>query len=361
MRMKSASRILGVAAPLVLAGVVLGQPGKVQPGKVQPGEQKQPPAKSRAEAQDALKAWFDADPRDRDEQARDKVVSRIMVAGPAGLDLLAGWVRRFAETPDPKLRKPAETLVGQVALRWLKMVEESPSRYAGQYQDLARLEPMAGEFYLRLLLDTPQWFSHKRRWLVISPLRDLFPKGPDPETLAQIEIMANNSEVEPEYLRVGLAYALAQWGRRDLIKVKIRALEKQASSGEPELVLLARRDLAKIYYGIRDYAVGAVAYRDFLQAAEAAETVYPVNYYNAACCMCLSGDRRSAMLFLEKCLAINNSARIDSSMRVKRELFEQDPEIKLLIKDPRFAAMLEQAFGERKSSDGASGKDKARR
>jgi tetratricopeptide (TPR) repeat protein len=328
-------------------------PDPVSKSKILTKEQRQ---ERLARAQKALAAWLDLDPRDRDQQKRDKVADKVMAAGIAGLDLLASRTKRVAHTEDPKLIAAVSSIIARLATLWIDKVEKGPTRYAGQYNALLRLQPTVGAFYMRLLLDTPQWFPDTRRWLVIPALRDLYPKGPDRETLEQVEIMAKNAEIEPEYLRVGLAYALAQWGRRDLIKVKIRALEKQAASENEELELLAKRDLAKIYYGIRDYAFGAVAYREFLELAERAEMVYPVNYYNAACCMCLSGDRRSALLYLEKCLAINDDSIVDSSMCVERDLFDTDPEIDLVRKDPRFIAMIEKAFGARKKEP--SGKDK---
>ena len=136
-----------------------------------------------------------------------------------------------------------------------------------------------------------------------------------------------------------------------MIKVKIRALETQARSKDDELALLAKRDLAAIHYAIRDYAFGAVAYRDFLPAAEAAETVYPADYYSAVCCMCLSGDKRSALLYMAKCLALNKSSKIDPSVRLKRELFDIDPEIKLIRRDPVYLKLIEEAFGKRKAPE----------
>jgi hypothetical protein len=43
-------------------------------------------------------------------------------------------------------------------------------------------------------------------------------------------------------------------------------------------------------------------------------------------------------------------------MCVERDLFDTDPEIDLVRKDPRFIAMIEKAFGARKKEP--SGKDK---
>jgi tetratricopeptide (TPR) repeat protein len=176
-------------------------------------------------------------------------------------------------------------------------------------------------------------------------VRDLFPKGPSAHTIDQIEIMAR-TEVEPEGLRVGLSYALAQWGRRDLIKQKLRRLERVAASEDAETATIAQRDIAMIHYAIRDYMPAAVAYREFLRRGEATGfALMPEHYYNTACCYCLIGDQRTALQFIEQSLALNKSAAIDSSMRLKRELFEKDPEIGLARRDPEFRKLLDREFG----------------
>lgn len=341
-----------------VAGQLVAQQGSKTRDKQSSDKQSQERLKK---VRKALDEWLARESRDRDEGTRDEVVAKIMGSGRPGVALLSSRYKKAAQSDDPDLRTANHTIVCHIALRWLEKVEKSPTRFAGQYGDLLQLQPAAGEFYMQLLLNTPQWYPVNRRWVVIPALRDLYPKGPDRDTLDQFEIRAKNVADEPEHLRIGMSYALAQWGRRDLIKIKIRALEKQAESDQEELALAAKRDLAAILYGIRDYAFAAVAYRDFLRAAEAAETVYPVNYYNAACCMCLSGDRRSALGYLEKCLAINNAANVDPSMYVKRELFDIDPEIDLVRGDRRFIEMIDNAFGKRQSKKLRKGQSKAPR
>ena len=112
--------------------------------------------------------------------------------------------------------------------------------------------------------------------------------------------------------------------------------------------------MAQLHYDIRDYSVAAVMHREFIRKAEVADEgdLVPVHYYNAACCMCLSGDRRSALEFLKRCLAFNESSKIDSSMRLKRKLFERDPEIALVRKTKGFEAMLDRAFGKKSKEAG---------
>lgn len=305
--------------------------------------QVQNPALAKATAE--LGKWVATTVKDRDDQALKRVVDAVMKAEKPGLDLLGARMKAADKAADRGRVDAFHTVLCHVGLRWLEKVEKSDMVFAGQYGELARLQPRIGEFFLDLLMETPEWFPIDRRWRVIPAIRDLYPKGPDGETLDQFQRMAEN-EIEPEYLRVGMSYALAQWGRRKLIKDKIAKLQKNADGKNEESALLALRDLAAIYYGIRDYSVAAVRHKEFLRRAEAAEYyIVPVDYYNAACCSCLSGDRRSALDYLDRCFTLNVSPQIDSSMRLKRKLFDRDPEIALVRATPQFAKLMERAFG----------------
>ena len=51
------------------------------------------------------------------------------------------------------------------------------------------------------------------------------------------------------------------------------------------------------------------------------------------------------MAALEKCARMHASPHLDDSLRLKRSLFDTDPEIAVLRKDQRFAGILELAFG----------------
>lgn len=284
-----------------------------------------------------------------DEAHLKQIVAAILAAGPGGLKLFRAQLQAADEAGDRKRRDRLFTAVGHIGFGWIGKVQKSGMVFAGQYDELKALMPHIGEFYLRLLLDTPEWFPITDRWKVVPAVRDLYPKGPDKDTIEQVQTMAQN-EVEPEHLRVRLAYALAQWGHRELIKERLRQLEKVATGDDADAAVLAMRDLAAIHYGIRDYTVAALAHRDFLRRAEAREfALVPEYYYNTACCYCLIGDRRTAIQFIEKALKLNNSANIDSSVRLKRSLFENDPESKLARQDPRYRKLLDAAFGPKKS------------
>lgn len=297
-----------------------------------------------ARAKVALSDWVAA--KDKSETLVGKTVSRVIAAKRPGLRLLATMLKESEGGTDKKRIQALDSVLCHVALRWFDKVEKSKMLYAGQYDDLMILQPRVGEFYLGLLLDTPDWFPVNHRGKAVPALRDLFPKGPDKESLEGIEAIANNKDEEPGALRLALAYALAQWGNRKLIKSEINALEQKVNGDEEDVAVLALRDLAQIYYGIRDYGIAAVMYKEFLLRAEKADSyLVPVYYYNAACCMSLSGDRRSALDYLKRSLRLNKSDRIDSSMRLERSLFEKDPEIALVRRSKGFVELLDQEFG----------------
>lgn len=303
------------------------------------------PDRRLAAAVDAMEKWLTSSEGDR-ELTGKSTLDRVMAAEGAGLKWLAAQLRTSS---DPKRTDRLLDLVGHVGRRWLKKIEKSEMIHAGQYDELKVLMPEIGAFYFTLLLRTPEWFPYNERVRVIAPLRDLFPKGPDGRVMDQVLAMAENRAEEPEDLRTGLANALAQWGNRKLLKAKIRAMEIQARSEDEEVAILGLRRLGEIYYDIREYATAAVTKRDSIRKAEAVGgyDLLPVHYYNTACCLCLSGDRRSALIYLERCLALNSSPKIDSSVRLKRELFERDPEIAMARKTKGFEAMLDLAFGKK--------------
>lgn len=307
----------------------------------------QVPAAKVAVAKAAFETWAKGSVEDREATIKG-TVKKLMAAGNPGLAWLSQALRK---SDDNKRTDRLLVMVEQVAHRWLIKVEKSEMVYAGQFDDLKVLMPEIGDFYLRLLTKTPQWFPYNERVKVVAPIRDLYPKGPDKIRREAILDMAQDDE-EPQSLKVLLAQALAQWGDRKLIKKKLQALQVKARDKDEETAILGLAELAQTYYDIRDYQTAAISHREHITKAEKADYyLAPVNYYNAACCMCLSGDKRSAWDYLLKCLELNDSPRIDSSMRLKRKLFDGDPEIRLLRKDKRFKPLLDKAFADQGAED----------
>lgn len=305
------------------------------------------------QARQALDDWLTLDVRDRDEHRLKRLLPKLLRAGEPLVQDLGARLQRARRAEDTGPYRALTSVCSHLGLAWLGRVKDSEMVYAGQYEVLRPLMPEVGEFYLGLLTDTPQWFPITRRHEVVAPLRDLYPKGPGPVALDRIETIALDVQIEPRHLREQLGLALAQWGNRKLVKDRLRELEREARSKDSEEALIALRKLAYTNYGIRDYAVAAVNFQDLVDKAEREDyRRVPTDYYNGACCMALSGNLRGGMKLLERCLAYNFSDAFDSSLRLKRELFEKDPEIRALRRDPGFTKLLDKAFAK---DDEASG------
>ena len=273
------------------------------------------------------------------------MVEAVAEVGAKAMRHLALQAARAREGTDRAKARALDSVICHVALHWLERVKKSKMVYAGQYSALEQLQPMVGEFYLMLVIDTPQWFPDNRRIEVVPAIRDLYPKSPGDGVQEQIKQLAKNEDIEPFSLRTTLKYALAQWGDRSLVKDHIHKLTQEARSQDAETSMLALKALADVYYQMRDYLTAARMHSEFLTKAEA-EDYYrvPADYYNAACCMSLSGNVISALDLLDRCLKLNNSQRVDESVKLRRDLFDNDPEIRAVRKTKRFRVLVSAAF-----------------
>ncbi len=315
-----------------------------------------------------LARWLDE--RQRSESLCTEVVQAVANAGSEAMQILAREAAKAREGTDRARARALDSIICHLGLHWLERVKQSGMIYAGQFSVLTQLQPTVGEFYLTLVIDTPQWFPDNRRVEVIPAIRDLYPKSPGEAAQERLKQIASNDEIEPLSLRTSLKYALAQWGDRSLVKDHIHRLTQEAQSQDAETSMLALKALASTYYQMRDYLTAARMHNEFLTKAEA-EDYYraPVDYYNAACCMSLSGNLNSALDLLDRCLKRNNSDRVDESVKLGRRLFENDPELRAVRKTKRFRELLSAAFPDvnkdRKraghdSNDDNKGKDKDR-
>jgi tetratricopeptide (TPR) repeat protein len=290
-----------------------------------------------------LERWLDKE--QRSESLRSEVVEAIAAVGARAMRHLAGEAARARDGEDRSRARALDSVICHVGLHWLDRVKKSKMIYAGQYSPLAELQPTVGDFYLMLVINTPQWFPDNRRIEVVPAIRDLYPKSPGDAVQEQIKQIARNEDIEPLNLRAALKYALAQWGDRSLVKERINELTREAQSQDSETSMLALKALADVHYQIRDYLTAARMHTEFLAKAEA-EDYYrvPADYYNAACCMSLSGNVHSALDLLDRCLKLNNSDRVDESVRLHRDLFDHDPEIRAVRKTKRFRELVSAAF-----------------
>ncbi len=298
-----------------------------------------------------LQEWLKSDVPDKDLLAA--AVDSIAEGGEKALLCLVEMLKAEEAGKNRKNLRALDSVVTHLGLRWLERVEKSEMVYAGQYHGLRSLRPYITDLYLGLLLDTPAWFPSTHRVQVVPALRDLYPEPPDGEDLARMEAIVLEEDREPPDLRARLSFALAQWGNRKFVRKDFERLNKViAESKNVEELLIARRELAGIHYALRDYQSAAVVHANYLQqAAEVDHPLTPLDYYNAACCMSLSGDRKAAWGSLATCLDLIKSPSVDSSVKLKRQLFDRDPEIAAVRSMPGFAKLLDAAFAEQDSAN----------
>lgn len=227
--------------------------------------------------------------------------------------------------------------------------------FAGQYAPLQALQPFSGDLLFQLLLQTPAWFPDTHRIRLVPALRDLQPKAPEEGRLAAVEALARDTATEAEPLREALACMLWQWGHKELAQAAIARLQQDTAEGDVDDRVRGLQQLAALQYQLREYKAAAATQRGVLKLAESTKFVLrPNDYYSAACVFALSGDVERGIAALQHCADLQADPNTDSSLRLARNLPEKDPEIALLRRDPRFAAIFARMFpAESRSGSGA--------
>lgn len=279
---------------------------------------------------------------DAPREQRDEAVKELLVKPVEGFDWLAK-ARDAAAVESPR-RKAIDALITATAIDYVRRQRQSGITFAGQYEPLRRLQPFVGEALFGLLLDTPQWFPHTHRVRLVRPLRDLHPQAPSEERLAQVAKLADSS-VEPEELRRALACMLWQWGDRKPAQERIDALRRETAEGAVEDRLRNLLDLAALQYELLDYRAAAATHRSVQALADASKVdLKPIDFYAAACAHALVGEVDRGIAALERSAVLQASPDVDPSLKQPRSLWENDPEIEPLRRDPRYKAVFDRAF-----------------
>lgn len=274
----------------------------------------------------------------------EDAVKELLAMPAAGFDWLTKN-RALAGEAQQARRKSIETLIVHCTLEYLRQRRETGVVFAGQYELLLRLQPFVGDMLFGLLLDSPEWYPHTHRIHLVRPLRDLYRRSPSETCLAQVAALAE-STIEPEDLRRALACMLWQWGHKVLAQQRLEALRQASAEGDAEERVRTLLDLAELQYELLEYRAAAVTHRSVeVLAASSGTPLRPMHFYSSACVHALSGDVEHGLASLQKCAALLASPDLDSSHRLKRSLWETDPEIARLRADPRHAEIFELAFG----------------
>ncbi len=291
------------------------------------------------------------------EGLEQKTVDAVLDAASKGYSLLSTRLRTAQQEeekgvgPGSVRYRQLRSLMEKVGVGYMRRAVESEMVFAGQYDELRVLQPWMGEFYLTILIDTPDWFPSDNRYLVVPALRDLFLASPGEDVLDELREIASDTDFEEEELRESVGLALAQWGDRSFVAKKIKDLERRAEGKEAEGRVIALGELANLHYALRDYKTSAATWKRMLRDAEGnKKRLTPAHYYNAACSMSLSGDLESALTELENCFRLQASGRVDPSLHLERELFAKDPDIRAIRKTKRFQRLYNEAFAKQKEA-----------
>jgi len=301
------------------------------------------PTQEKPDMKRAVEAWLSSD-HDR-EELMTTASQALLERGKKGIRYLAALVADSAQDEDRFRREALEALVSSVSIGFLQKEASRGMVYAGQFEPLSELQPLVGDLFLELILDTPDWFPEDMRGLVVPALRDIYPTGPDQASIRAMRSIAEDEDHETEALRGALTYALAQWGERDLVEEQISRLREAAGEETDEDQLIFVEKLGRLHYELREYSIAAETWARFLRKMEAIEVIpTPLNYYNAACSLCLSGQPELAFAELEHCAELMRSPDLDSSARVERKLFEEDPELRTIRSTRRFQKLVASIF-----------------
>lgn len=330
---------LGTLA-LLFAGVSIAQQGR--------DDADPEPAPTRAEVRESVTAWLDSE--HQDDELLAAACKDVVAAGAVGLEVVGPMLAELDPDALDARSKALRELGRQVVIGFIQNELDRGMVFVGQYDALAKLQPFASELMFELLVRTPNWYPLTHRTRLVAPLRDLQKRPPSTERLDAIDAVIED-EREPSDLRMALAAMMWQWGKKDAAQDFVRKLQADTAEGDGEDRVEATLRLADYLTLLRDYRAAANAHRTAQVLAEQADVqLRPVAWYAAACVHALLGEQERAFEALERCARLHASPHLDKSLRLERELFEEDPEIASLREQPRFAELLRLAFGEPKDA-----------
>jgi len=299
--------------------------------------------KGKIKVEAAVEAWLASD--HTSEELLDTTVKVVLADQKRGIGHVAKLLAGSAGAPSAPRTKGIKALATHLSLAFLRRESSGSVIFAGQYLPLEPLQPFAGELFFSLLIDTPNWYPDTHRIQLIPVLRDLQPTLPNAAHLEGVIEIAENEAIEPENLRSALGCMLWQWGKTKYVQPRIDGLVRSSTEGEIEDRVRALIELADLYYALRDYKISAATHRSLQSLATNTRfELKPVDYYSAACVHALCGEIDRGIESLAKCVELQASDEVDSSHKVERETFENDPEIGALRAHPRFAAIMAKAL-----------------
>lgn len=319
--------------PRLVVPLLLGLLGAAAPGQEDP---------ERLVAA-AGERWLATDHSSRDEMSA--AVRALLDHEQHGIAWLARQLPAAIASPAEPRSKGVSMLVTHLTLELLRRRRATGITFRGQYDALLPLQPMAGDLLFEWLLATPDWYPTTHRVHLVLPLRDLQPTVPPPDRLAGVVAIVEDVELESEPLRRGLTTLLWQWGTKRYAQAMITELTAATVEGQAGERARATLELADFYTRLGELAKAAAAHRAAQALAKSAgEPLKPVDWYAAACVHALLGEVDRGMAAIEACADLLASPYLDVSLRLPRRMFDSDPELAALRRDPRWAPAMVRAF-----------------
>jgi hypothetical protein len=243
-----------------------------------------------------------------------------------------------ASSPLEALKKATAEELPKALRAFVEDQISSNAIFAGQYAALKEV-PGCEALILEWISRPPTGTSRTPyRTACVRATRDIVEKASE-ELLGKLSKIAAASYESGE-LRQECAYALAQFGQRQLIDARLSEIEKATQSEDVMMRGPALQALAEIRYNLREFPAAAAAHEGFLALVESKklpidEQAQPTLFYNAACSHALAGDKEKAL------------ARVGNALEawkkqgaIPRRLIETDMDLRSLRDDPKFKELL---------------------
>jgi hypothetical protein len=281
-----------------------------------------------------------------DHAARGRAAVAIATAGRAAVHDLAMRIAAARAGADAVGRDGAEVLVALVPAVGVEVLRRELATgyvFAGQFDELRELMPEVGAFFAGLVVSPPEWLPEADVAIVLPVLRDVYASAPGDELRSRLRALAGDERIGAALQR-SIACALAQWGEREIVDREREALAVRIAAGNGRDALAARSELAQLFYELREWARAATTQLDYLRTAEQHRRAMlrPLDYYNAACHLCLAGRAEEALRELERCVDLQRTAA--SRLRVDRKLFDRDPDLTVIRGTESFRELTRRAF-----------------
>lgn len=290
----------------------------------------------------AIEAWIASDGQNQDR--RKAVCALVLATERESFPWLAAAVRAESDSQSNR-SKALRALLIDVVLAFIEQKRTSGVVFRGQYLGLAALQPQACEILFELLLRTPDWLADTRRVHLVPAILDLQKTQPEPSLLLGVVDLVEDVEIEPADLRNALAGLLWQWGRKEHVEARARALRDQSGEGDAEDRLLAFRELGDLWYRVQEHKRAAAAHASLAAIADTAKLeLTPTDWYWGACYNALAGKIDAAFVALNRCADLQASDRVDVVRKLPYALWQIDPDLQALREDVRFVEVLKRAF-----------------